>query len=528
MEQDPIKRSPWAFIPLLYFLQAIPVTIVQEVSVVVYKDLGLADAEIARWTSLIALPWGLQMLLGPFVDLSFSKRGWILGGQAIIAALLIVAAWVLRTPNLFGFSLLVLGLTAVMSALCNIATDGFAILAMSRTEQAQFAGIMSTFYRLGRLFCASLLVFVAGKLIAGGAAKPQAWFLVLAGAGVLYGALHLATRAALPRPEVTRPSVDLAELRANGMRTLCLLMMGVGGYFLLNALVRLVAHGISVGSQVWGWNLAGWRLPGDNQIPFLGLALGPVWTEVVQLVACDIIVSAGYVLARKLFRGSQMAEALRTFAAQDGFPAILFFVLFYRFGEAMVGKISVLFLKAPLADGGLGLDNQQIGLLNGFLGVLGIVLGGIVGGLVVSKIGLRRAFLPLALAMHVPNLLYLLAAYRQLPMASAVLFGQPLNATVGGILFVDQFGYGFGFAGYMVYLMWVAQRGSFQTSHYAIGTGLGALCIAGAGVLSGVIVGNFGYTGVFWAVIFMSIPGLVSLLFVPLDDSHRAIKVEVD
>lgn len=522
------RRSPWAFIPLLYFLQAIPVTVVTEVSVVAFKDLGLADAEIARWTSLLGIPWGLQMLLGPFVDLSFTKRGWILGGQAAISGMLILSAFVLRTPNLFGFSLVVLGLTAVMSALCNIATDGFAILAMNRTEQAQFAGIMSTFYRLGRLFCGTLLVYFAGKLIAGGTGKAEAWFLVLGIAAGVYLAIHLVGRLSLPRPEVERPRVDAAELRANALRTACLLMMGVGGYFLLNALVRLCAHGICALSTGWGWDLSGWRLPAENQIPFLGFGVGPVWTEVVQLVACDVIVSLGYVGARRLFRGSQMAEALRTFAAQPGFPAILFFVLFYRFGEAMVGKISVLFLKSPIKDGGLALDNQQIGLLNGFVGVVGIVLGGIVGGLVVSKIGLRRAFLPLALAMHVPNLLYLLAAYGKLPMTMATLFGQPLNATVGGILFVDQFGYGFGFAGYMVYLMWVAQRGQFQTSHYAIGTGLGALCIATAGVLSGVIVGNFGYTGVFWSVMFMSIPGLVSLLFVPLDDSHRAIKVDID
>jgi PAT family beta-lactamase induction signal transducer AmpG len=521
-----LTRNPWAFIPLLYLMQAMPVTLIQEVSVVVYKDLGIADAEIAKWTSLIALPWSLQMLLGPFVDLSFTKRGWILGAQSIIAIGLILSAFLLRTPNAFGFSLVVLGCTAVMSALCNIATDGFAILSMTRTQQAQFAGIMSTFYRLGRLFCASLLVFIAGKLIEAGESKPQTWFLVLSIAVIVYVLLHVLSRIYLPREKV-EPGMDRApaateKLTTNLIRTVSLLLTGIGGYFLLNAALRVLLN-------TQAERYPGWKLPETNQIPWLGgLSFGPVGTELAQLVACSVIVGCGLVVIRRTFKGSELSEALGSFLRQPGFPAILFFILFYRFGEAMVGKISVLFLKGAAADGGLALPNDQIGILNGLLGVVGIICGGIIGGLVVSKIGLRRSFLPLALAMHVPNLLYLLASYHLLPNTQPYVAGDPLNFTIGGILFVDQFGYGFGFAGYMVYLMWVAQRGKFTTSHYAIGTGMGALCIASAGVLSGVVVANWGYQGVFWTVIFASIPGLLSLLWVPLDESHKAIRVEVD
>lgn len=525
MDEEARFRNPWAFIPLLYFLQALPVTLIQEVSVVVYKDLGIADAEITRWTSLIALPWGLQMLLGPFVDLSFTKRGWILGGQAAIAVGLVVAAFLLGTPNAFGFSLVVLGATAVMSALCNIATDGFAILAMTRTQQAQFAGIMSTFYRLGRLFCASLLVFVAGLLAKGGMPQSRAWLIVLLIAAAVFFGLHVVARFSVPKVETSNPisAGDGSSLSANLLRTVFLLLLGVGGYFFLNSVVRLAANALA-----GPLNKPGWVLPASNQIPFLGWSGGPVGTEVAQLLACALIVAAAAIGARRQIRGTEFGEALGSFVTQPGFAAILFFVVFYRFPEAMVGKISVLFLKSSVADGGLALPNEQIGILNGFLGVLGIILGGIVGGLVVSKIGLRRAFLPLALAMHVPNLLYLLASYGMLPVATATLFGQPLNAAIGGVLFVDQFGYGFGFAGYMVYLMWVAQRGRFQTSHYAIATGMGALCIAVAGVVSGVVVANWGYRGFFWAVMFASIPGLLSLLFVPLDESHKAIRATVD
>lgn len=609
--------NPWLFIPVLYFLQAVPVTIVQEVSTIIYKDLGIANESITRWTSLIALPWALQMLLGPLVDLSATKRSWILSGQMVISGGLIASAFLLRTPNAFAFSLVVLGLTALMSAMTNIATDGFVLLSTTKTQQARFAGFMSAFYRLGRLFCAALLVFIAGVLMripalevqggpielakgaerqtvetarfkiesgklvdpdgwtpvaeiavpvgtfrlevrnaevfathaAGetsigrlsdsslatgapveGRSPKETWLIVMLVAVGVYVAGHLICRRTAPRPlkDVPREGPP-GEVARNIQRTLALVGFGVGGYFLMNAVVRLGAHFIwSAFDGKADGPLKGWILPPTGQLASIDFGLSGIAAELVQLVLCAGVVSAAVFEWRRAIRGSEMGEAIGTFVRQSGFPAILFFVLFYRFGEAVVGKITPLFLKDSIDKGGLAISNEQLGILSGLLGVVGIILGGILGGIMVSKIGLRRSFWYLAAAMHVPNLLYLLLSTGSLPLAmvDAPLLGN-LSATLGAVLFFDQFGYGFGFAGYMVYLMWVAQRGNFVTSHYAIGTGMGALCIATAGVMSGVLQQNFGYTGVFIAVLFMSIPGLLSLLFVPLDESHRQIKAEL-
>lgn len=617
----PPRQNPWLFIPLLYFLQAVPVTLIQEVAVVIYKDLGIANESITRWTSLIALPWALQMLLGPLVDLSATKRSWILTGQLVIACGLAGAAFLLKTPQAFEFTLVVFGLTALMSALCNIATDGFVLLSTTREEQARFAGFMSAFYRLGRLFCAALLVFLAGLMMRvpplevsgpgmqfkkgtevrtadsarltvrdellsdedGFAIQPNikvapgtfrieiaqdgtvrttnlsgtteagrietrdgasltrhgmatsqdprsAWPMVLLIAAGVYGAGHLICRKATPRPKRdVKPTGAEGEIGRNIGRTAALLALGIGGYFLINAMVRLTAHALWAaldGTAAGTWR--GWKLPEPNLILYQDLGLGAVGTELAQLVFCALVVGGSVLAWKRLIVGSDMGRAITTFVGQSGFPAILFFVLFYRFPEAIVGKITPLFLKDSVEKGGLAIANEQLGILNGLLGVIGIILGGIAGGLIVSKIGLKRSFWYLAAAMHVPNLLYLALSLKMLPLATvnAPWIG-PLSGTLGGVLFVDQFGYGFGFAGYMVYLMWVAQRGNFVTSHYAIGTGMGALCIAMAGVLSGVLQQNFGYTGVFIAVMALSIPGLISLLIVPLDDSHRQIKVEM-
>jgi PAT family beta-lactamase induction signal transducer AmpG len=86
------------------------------------------------------------------------------------------------------------------------------------------------------------------------------------------------------------------------------------------------------------------------------------------------------------------------------------------------------------------------------------------------------------------------------------------------VAFVDQFGYGFGFAGYSVYLMHVAQRGSFRTSHYAIATGLGALTIMLAGMLSGYLQSTLGYVGFFVAVCLCALPAILTILIIPLDE----------
>ena len=111
-------------------------------------------------------------------------------------------------------------------------------------------------------------------------------------------------------------------------------------------------------------------------------------------------------------------------------------------------------------------------------------------------------------AMNVPNLVFW-----YLSMAQPESLG-----LVTAALSAEMFGYGFGFAGYMIYLMRIAQRSEYRTAHYAIATGLGAMCIMVAGISSGVIQKNFGYTGLFAVASFAAIPGLLTLLIIPMDE----------
>lgn len=590
--------------PLLYFMQAMPLALITEVSAIVYKDLGIGNESITRWTSLIALPWTIKFLWGPLVDLNFTKRQWVVMMQGLITVALMAAPFTLRLPNAFQVSLGVLFISAIFSATCDIATDGYYLLSLSREEQAAYVGILSTSSKLGRLFCIGILVYAAGVLQKSGVPVPDNWIrmtlvgaafyglgwlsvafnfaepglgrwqpsplnetlrwfgriaaglavlaglayalpglygilghaswsvstwfsssstwldnfkeadamnwvhLLIGGVGALISLALFTGRAYLPRPEADVPAEHHTpgENKLNILRTLAVIAAALTGYFTLNSIVRLGAHILWLvldGEHYPGQNL---QLPGHDLHGWY-LSATQIQAELIQLPLCLIAFLLTANAVRRLLKGTPMGEAFATFFTQRGIFAILSFMVFYRFGEAMVAKMAPLFLKDTIEKGGLAVPNDLLGQINGVGGVLGLVIGGILGGWVVSKFGLRKSFWPIVICMHAPNLLYVWASY-----------AHPGTAAIYGVVFVDQFGYGFGFSGYIVYLMQVAQRGNFRTSHYAICTGLGAMFIALAGILSGIVQANFGYHAFFIFVIFATIPGMLTLLFIPLDE----------
>lgn len=230
--------------------------------------------------------------------------------------------------------------------------------------------------------------------------------------------------------------------------------------------------------------------------------------EMVQLVVCASIAAVLFAVARRSIRGSAMGTAFGSFFRQSSIGPILAFLVLYRFGEAMIVRISPLFLKDAVAVGGLGLGTEQVGAIKGVVGTFGIVFGGILGGWIVSRYGLRKSIWPLAVLMHLPSLLYLWASHAFPPVGAMY-----------GVDFMEQFGYGFGYAGYTVILQRIAQRGDFRTAHYALGVGVGALFSQVAGLLGGVVQSNYGYTGFFLVAAIAALPGLATLLFLPLDEA---------
>lgn len=390
------KRSPWAWIPTLYFAEGIPYFIVNVISVTMFKRLGMSNGDLALFTSLLYLPWVIKPLWSPFVDIIRTKRWWILSMQSLITLGFAALALTAR-PGAFALSLIVFYIVAFASATHDIAADGFYMLALDERDQSAFVGIRSTFYRIASVFGQGVIVVCAGLLEEKFGDIPKAWALTLGLSSLLFALLALSHWRFLPKPVSDRPAASSTS-----------------------------------------------SLMGD------------------------------------------FARSWATFFKKKGVWLALAFMLLYRLPEALSVKILTPFLLDPSEAGGLGLTTAQSGLVYGTVGVIALTVGGILGGLFAARYGLRKSMWPMSLSLALPCAVYLVMALMQpLPLWCIYL-----------LVAIDQFGYGFGFTAYMLFMMQFSE-GEFKTSHYAICTAFMALSMMVPGLFAGWLQEALGYVGFF-------------------------------
>ena len=186
---------------------------------------------------------------------------------------------------------------------------------------------------------------------------------------------------------------------------------------------------------------------------------------------------------------------------------LLAFLLLFRFAEAQLTRLSAPFLLDDRAIGGLGLSTANVGFATGVTGVCTLLLGGLSGGFLAARHGLK-AWLPwMVIAINLPNAVYVVLAYLQ-----------PTNLIViNAAIAFEQFGYGFGFTAYVLYMIYIA-RGPNKTAHYAICTGFMALGMMLPGMFSGMVQEALGYRHFFVWVMLATIPSFLVAYLVPLDD----------
>lgn len=403
-------KNPWSWIPTLYFAEGLPYVLVMTVSVIMYKNLGISNAEIAFYTSWLYLPWVIKPFWSPFVDLLKTKRWWITTMQLLIGAGLAGIAFFLPTTFFFQATLAVFWLMAFSSATHDIAADGFYMLALNESEQSLFVGIRNIFYRIATITGQGLLIVLAGMLEKWTGNIPYAWSLVFFVCAGLFIAIGLYHTYQLPKPTTDK--------------------------------------GASLGS---------------------------------------------------------LGNLFKTFFQKKGIVLSLAFILLYRLGEAQLAKLASPFLLDKPEMGGLNLSTEQVGIIYGTIGVIALLLGGIVGGIVASKHGLKKWLWYMVAAMNVPNLVYVYLA-----------FVQPENFwIISSCVAIEQLGYGFGFTAFMLYLIYVAQ-GPYQTAHYAICTGFMALGMMLPGMIAGWLQEMMGYNWFFVWVCLCTIPGIILAGFLPI------------
>jgi len=182
----------------------------------------------------------------------------------------------------------------------------------------------------------------------------------------------------------------------------------------------------------------------------------------------------------------ELWDTVKTFFKKEQVIVGLLFMLLYRAPEGLLVKITPLFLIGSKESGGLALSLQELGLVQGTLGVIGLTLGGILGGICVSRGGLKKWLWPMVCAITLPDAVYIYLSYAQ----SSNLI------VVSSCIFIEQFGYGFGFTAYMLYLIYYS-RGEHKTSHYALCTAFMALSMMLPGMIAGWLQESVGYRAFF-------------------------------
>ena len=407
-------KSPWWWVPSLYFAEGIPYFLVNNISVMMFTKMGVPNGQMAFFTTLLYFPWFLKGLWSPVVDVVKTKRWWIIGMQVLMTAMMLLLTLTLPKPSaelmasgqtpasVFWFTLVLFIITAFASATHDIAADGFYMIAHNPSSQAAFIGIRSTFYRISSIFGQGVLVFIAGLVERHTGNIPLSWQVTLGVSAVVFAIVTLYHTFFLPKSEDDRPRIS-----ENGETD--------------------------------------------------------TWRE--------------------------LGQSFVTFFTKKGVWLAIIFMLLYRLPEGFLIKMCSPFLVAPIEKGGLGLDTDVYGIVYGTIGVIALLAGGIVGGIFASRVGLKKALWWMAAGMTLPCLTFVY-------LATAL----PSNLVIVSVaVAIEQFGYGFGFTAYMLYMMYFSE-GEFKTSHYAICTAFMALSMMLPGFVAGYIQEAIGYINFFWMV----------------------------
>ena len=608
------KLSPWTWIPSLYLAEGLPYVAVNIISVIMYKRMGISNADIALYTSMLYLPWVIKPIWSPLVDMLKTKRWWIIITQLVLALGFASMAFSIPASLFFKITLAFFWLLAFGSATHDIAADGFYMLGLNTNQQAKYVGIRSTFYRIATITGQGLLVILAGFLESSSGKEPVSIFIEASpeySKTALYipqtavngekegelcfildsDSLQISTltvdkdslniflssidasninngfvqeeeriekdrgwwseRVSDPLGEWIRNNFgeeisSVAEISGNVLAVPVRLSKnpGSGKEVVLNTALKKGDKSISLirGDHLVfnesNWNKPAYmvfqadsKLSNYTSVNYEGLSgnIPMAWAVTFFVLAGLFFLFSFYhriVLPKpdtdqphENLKASmvlkEFGETFVTFFKKPQVAIALFFMLTFRFAEAQLLKLINPFLLDPIDKGGLGLTTGEVGLVYGTIGIIGLTLGGIIGGVVAAYGGLRKWLWPMTLSMLLTAATFLYLSFTQTD--NLVL----INICV----FVEQFGYGFGFTAYMLYLIYFSE-GKYKTAHYAICTGFMALGMMLPGMFAGWLQEQLGYNHFFiWVMICSVIPLIaVSLLRVDPEFGKKSPK----
>jgi PAT family beta-lactamase induction signal transducer AmpG len=394
---------------------------VGSLATVMFANLGLSNEQAAFWSSALGAPYVLKPLWAPLLELSRTKKFFVVLMQLLLAGALAGAAVALMLPGASFLTpvLALLAVAALAGATQDIGSDGIYVTTLDTAGQARWLGVQSMSWNLGSVLVNGLFVRTTGTLHERFGEWRTPWMIVL---------------------------------------------LGIAAILLLLALYHAR------------------RLPPGAR-------------------ASDAATSASD--AARTFK-----RAFVTFFQKKDIGRMIAFAFLYRLGMGLLDKMSQLFLIDGRDHGGLGLSNQLLGDIYGSFGTIAFIVGSLLGGLFVSRRGLRRSMVLLCLCLNVPNLTFLFLAH-WLPTSTAV---------IKLVVTLEKLGWGIGAVGHMIYMMQQIAPGPYKTAHYSFATAFMGLCMIATGMVSGLVQRAVGYHAFFVIVLVAAVPSLIVTLLAPFNE----------
>lgn len=431
-------KNPWWWVPTLYFAEGIPYFVVNNISVMMFTKMGVPNGDMSFFTTLLYFPWFLKGVWSPIVDVVKTKRWWIVVMQILMTAAMILLTLTLPFPSA----------ETVASGTTSIS-----------------------------IFTVTLVIFIITAFASATHDIAADGFYMLAHS----------------------PSSQAAFI---GIRSVFYRVASVFGQGVLVAIAGLIeSNGFSPLGVEAGNIPASWQITLGVAAVVFGL-ITLYHTFVLPHSDQDkprVSAEGGNTMSNNLV---ELVNSFKTFFMKPGCLLAIAFMLLYRLPEGFLIKLCQPFLVHSLEEGGLGLSTELVGTVYGVFGVIALLLGGILGGVYSSRVGLKKSLWVMAGFMTLPCLTFVYLA-----------MAQPSNVVIITIaLCIEQFGYGFGFTAYMLYMMYFSE-GEYKTSHYAVCTAFMALSMMLPGFVAGYIQEAIGYVWFFWMVMICCFATLIVTYF---------------